>query len=165
MAYTRDESDGHRLDRNWNDLLQEFRVLQTGVQLLAGFLLTLPFHSTFKDLDTFQRNLYLGLVLLAAVTTACMLVPIAVHRRVFQRHVKHRVVMVGHKLARIVVVLVACLITGIATFIFDVVLGRDAAMVVGAAMLLLSVVALAVVPALAARNGESGQDEDEDPRS
>ena len=31
------------MDRNWVELLQELRVLQTGVQILAGFLLTLPF--------------------------------------------------------------------------------------------------------------------------
>ena len=30
-----------RLDRNWADLLQELRVVRTGVQLLTGFLLTL----------------------------------------------------------------------------------------------------------------------------
>ena len=30
------------------ELLQELRVLQTGVQILAGFLLTLPFQSRFE---------------------------------------------------------------------------------------------------------------------
>ena len=38
----RDETPMQRLDRNWADLLQELRVVQTGVQLLTGFLLTLP---------------------------------------------------------------------------------------------------------------------------
>lgn len=38
----RGESPSQRADRNWNDLLQEFRVLQTGVQLLSGFLLAIP---------------------------------------------------------------------------------------------------------------------------
>ena len=33
------ELDRERLDRNWTDLLQELRVAQTGVQVLAGFLL------------------------------------------------------------------------------------------------------------------------------
>ena len=42
-AYERDEDTGERLDRNWQDILQELRVIQTGVQLLSGFLLTLPF--------------------------------------------------------------------------------------------------------------------------
>lgn len=37
------------LDRNWNELLQELRVAQTGTQILTGFLLTLPFSTGFKD--------------------------------------------------------------------------------------------------------------------
>ena len=63
----RNETDEERLDRKWNDLLQELRVMQTGAQLTAGFLLTLPFQSSFQDLDDFSRRLYLGLVLLAAL--------------------------------------------------------------------------------------------------
>ena len=39
----RNETATERLDRNWASLLQELRVVQTGVQLLTGFLLTLPF--------------------------------------------------------------------------------------------------------------------------
>ncbi|MCV7426897.1 DUF6328 family protein [Mycobacterium montefiorense] len=33
---TRGETQTERLDRNWNSLLQELRVVQTGVQLLTG---------------------------------------------------------------------------------------------------------------------------------
>ena len=43
----RDESAADRLDRNWNELLQELRVMQTGVQILSGFLLTVPFQQRF----------------------------------------------------------------------------------------------------------------------
>ena len=39
----RHETATERLDRNWADLLQELRVVQTGVQLLTGLLLTVPF--------------------------------------------------------------------------------------------------------------------------
>lgn len=142
----RDETDAERWDRNWNDLLQEFRVLQTGVQILGGFLLTLPFQSAFADLDTTQRNLYLGLVLLATGTITVMLAPIAVHRRVFQWHRKDRLVRAGHWLARIVMVLIGLLVSGIATFVFDVVLDRTAAMIVGGCMLLLVAIMLVAVP-------------------
>lgn len=31
------ESQHERLQRNWAELLQELRVTQTGIQLLAGF--------------------------------------------------------------------------------------------------------------------------------
>ena len=51
----RNESAVEKLDRNWMELLQELRVLQTGVQILAGFLLTLPFQSRFETLDESPR--------------------------------------------------------------------------------------------------------------
>lgn len=142
----RDETASERADRNWNDLLQEFRVLQTGVQVLGGFLLTLPFQSAFADLDSFQRNLYLVLVLLATVTTTLLVAPIAVHRRVFRWQRKDRLVAAGHTIARFVLALVSLLVTGIATFVFDVVVGREAALVVGGAMVLLVLGSLVLLP-------------------
>lgn len=74
----RDETQEERLDRMWNDLLQELRVMQTGAQLTAGFLLTLPFQQRFASLDGPQRALYLALVLLPALTTALVLTPVDV---------------------------------------------------------------------------------------
>ena len=47
----RGDTPMQRLDRNWGELLQELRVVQTGVQLLTGFLLTLPFQARFADLS------------------------------------------------------------------------------------------------------------------
>ena len=54
------ESESERLTRNLNELLQELRVTQTGVQILTGFLLTLPFTNRFADLDDVQRLAYLA---------------------------------------------------------------------------------------------------------
>ena len=45
-----------KMDRNWNEMLQELRVTQTGTQILTGFLLTIAFQPTFADLDEFQRT-------------------------------------------------------------------------------------------------------------
>ena len=80
----RDETPQERADRNWNDILQELRVSQTGVQLLAGFLATLPFQSRFSELDTFQRGWYVGLLCLAFATVSVLLAPVAIHRHVFR---------------------------------------------------------------------------------
>ena len=52
----RGETEIERLDRNWNSLLQELRVVQTGVQLLTGFLLTLPFQQRFDILSHSMRT-------------------------------------------------------------------------------------------------------------
>ncbi len=121
-------------------------MLQTGVQLLSGFLLTLPFHASFPDLDPFQKGTYLALVVLAACTTTTMLVPIAVHRRIFRQQRKERLVEIGHLLARLVLLLIGALVAGTAFFVFDIVAGRAAGIVVGVVMLVLVTVALVVVP-------------------
>ena len=35
------------INRNWTELVQELRSTQTGVQVLTGFLLTVPFSDRF----------------------------------------------------------------------------------------------------------------------
>ena len=117
----RDETEAERLDRNWNDMLQELRVVQTGVQLLSGFLLTLPFTTRFGDIDVWQQRLYLTLVLLAGLAIGVTLTPIMIHRRVFGEQVKDRVVASGHLFLQVVMVLLALIIIGISTLIFSVV--------------------------------------------
>lgn len=143
---TRDESDEERADRKWGDLLQELRVMQTGVQLTAGFLLTLPFQGRFDELDDVQRVTYLALVVLAAVTTALVLGPVAVHRRLSGQHAKERVVTVAHRLAQAALGCVALLVVGITTFIFDIVVDRVTALVVGGAMAVVALVLLLALP-------------------
>ena len=150
--YERDESTAERLDRNWEEILQELRVVQTGVQLLAGFLLTLPFSDRFASLDTWQVRLYLGVVAVSALAVGVTLVPIGVHRRVFRRHVKQRVVMTGHLLSQVVMGLLGLIIVGITTLIFSVVLGWTPALVVAGVSTLTLVVLLVVVPTLVARH-------------
>src|SRR5665647_3722751 len=65
----RRESVNQRMDRNWTELLQELRVTETGVQILTGFLLTVPFQQRFTVLDHYQRTVYLCLVVLAITAT------------------------------------------------------------------------------------------------
>ena len=142
----RDETETERLDRKWNDLLQELRVMQTGAQLTAGFLLTLPFQTGFAKLDDFQRGLYLVLVLLAAVTTTLILSAVAVHRALSGEHVKERVVTTAHRLTIGVLTSLGLLITGMVMLIFDVVIDRTFAVVAAVAMAVLFVSLLAVLP-------------------
>jgi hypothetical protein len=69
-----------RDDRNLAELLQELRVAGLGVQVLFGFLLSLPFTNRFTRLSQGQRDLYLASLVLAAVATALLLGPVAYHR-------------------------------------------------------------------------------------
>ena len=48
-GHGRSETVIEHLDRNWDDILLELRVAQTGVQLLTGPLLTVPFQSRFRS--------------------------------------------------------------------------------------------------------------------
>ena len=147
----RRETAQEQLDRKWEDQLQELRVMQTGVQLLAGFLLTLPFQTAFGELDAFQRGIFLGLVVTAAVTTLAIVMTVSVHRRLSGQDVKERVVAAAQVGLLAAVAGVALLVTGMATLIFDVVVNRIAALSVGGAVGLLAVVLLAVVPQVLSR--------------
>jgi Family of unknown function (DUF6328) len=95
----RDETQAERDDRNLIELLQELRVAGLGVQVLFGFLLSLPFTNQFKRLDGADRNLYLACLILAAVATALLLAPVAYHRLVFRRGEKERLVRAANVLA------------------------------------------------------------------
>ncbi len=141
------ESEQERLDRKWGDLLQELRVMQTGAQLTAGFLLTLPFQQTFGDLDRFQTFLYLTLVIIAGLTTALVMTAVAVHRGLSGEHAKERVVAAGHRITFAVLTAIALLITGMIMLIFDVVVDRTHAVVVAAAMGTALVALLVALPA------------------
>jgi Family of unknown function (DUF6328) len=142
----RDESESEKLDRNWDELLQELRITQTGLQLLSGFLLTLPFTQIFPTLDDGQKGLYLTLVVIAGIAVGVNMTPIMLHRRVFGAHVKDRVVATGHLLIQVVMAAIALLIVGMSVLIFSVVTSWTAGLVAGAALAVVLAVLLAVVP-------------------
>jgi hypothetical protein len=95
----RDETQAERDDRNLIELLQELRVAGLGVQVLFGFLLSLPFTSQFKQLDGSDRDLYLVCLILAAVATALLLGPVAYHRLVFRQGMKEKLVKTANVMA------------------------------------------------------------------
>ena len=88
----RDETRAERDDRNLIELLQELRVAGLGVQVLFGFLLSLPFTTVFKQLSGGERDLYLACLILAAVAAALLLAPVAYHRLVFRQGEKEKLV-------------------------------------------------------------------------
>ncbi|MCT9820425.1 DUF6328 family protein [Microbacterium sp. W1N] len=144
IADGRDETQDERADRNWNEILQELRVLQTGTQILTGFLLALAFQSGFGDLDAAQRTFYLVLIVLAALSAIIALAPVALHRALFRHRAKRAVVAYGHAALVTALVTVAALLVGVVAFVFDVVVSPDAAttaaVVLGGVLLVLWVV-------------------------
>ncbi len=147
----RSETPEQRADRMWSEMLQELRVMQTGAQLTAGFLLTLPFQNRFSHLTDHQQAAYLCLVVLSVLLTVLVLSPIAIHRRITGAHVKPRLVEVSKRLMQGVLGCLTLLVTGIAAFIFDVVLGTTAAVIVTASLGGLAVLLLIVLPNIIGR--------------
>ena len=150
----RNESPIERLDRNWMELLQELRVLQTGVQILAGFLLTLPFQSRFDTLDGYQITLYLANVALAALTTALILLPVSVHRRLFRLHLRAALVSSADRIAKIALAGIGLLSVGTSALVFDVTAGRAAGLTAGAALLATLLILLVYMPGRLRRQAE-----------
>jgi Family of unknown function (DUF6328) len=95
----RNESEAERDDRNLAELLQELRVAGLGVQVLFGFLLSLPFTNRFTRLSHGQRDLYLATLVLSALATALLLGPVAYHRLVFRRGMKEGLVRTASVMA------------------------------------------------------------------
>ncbi len=95
----RPESRAQRDDRNLGELIQELRVAGLGVQVLFGFLLSLPFTMRFTQLTEGRRDLYLASLTLSAVATALLIGPVAYHRLVFRRGLKEDVVRFANLMA------------------------------------------------------------------
>jgi len=127
----RNETPTERLDRNWGDLLQELRVVQTGVQLLTGFLLTLPFQQKFPTLGDRERGVYMAAVSASIVATGFLQAPVSVHRALFRRHRRKETVALAHRLAIVGIFFLACAVISVTTLIFDVMLGWTEGLVFG----------------------------------
>ena len=149
----RDETPTERLDRNWTDLLQELRVVQTGVQLLTGFLLTLPFQARFATLDPFQENVYLITVATAVCSTAFLIAPVSLHRLLFRRHARARMVNAAHWLAMTGMALLGLSLVGVVLLIFEVVRGRPTGFVAAGVIAVVVATLWVAVPLSLRRDG------------
>jgi uncharacterized membrane protein len=118
----RHETEAERIDRNLGELLQELRVASIGVQVLFGFLLSLPFSSRFTRLDTAQRTLYVAALLLAALSVALLIAPVAYHRLLFRLRQKERLLRMANRCALMGLVAVAITVCAAVILVVSVVL-------------------------------------------
>jgi hypothetical protein len=140
------ETETERLDRNWNSLLQELRVVQTGVQLLTGFLLTLPFQQRFDVLGEHMRMVYLATVGFSVGAVVLLVAPVAMHRLLFRRHRLQVLVSAAHRCALAGIVLLGLAMIGMTAIIFAAVSGRNVGFAAGACALALFTVFWLIVP-------------------
>jgi hypothetical protein len=142
----RHETEAERADRNFGELLQELRVAQTGVQILFAFLLTMPLQNRFETLDDVERGLFVAALLLSAGASICLIAPVALHRALFSRQLKHQVVLIASRFAIAGLGLLALAITCSVDLVLDLVLGRGVALGVSTGLAAVLVVAWVVVP-------------------
>lgn len=152
----RDETANERADRNWDELMQELRVMQTGTQVLSGFLLAVAFQPRFTELDPLQVGLYLTLVGLAALATILALAPVGIHRSLFGRRRKPELVRIASRLVKADLVVVGLLSIGVTALIVDFTLGRTPATIVAAVGAVIVLGLWLALPALMRRSGERG---------
>jgi thiosulfate reductase cytochrome b subunit len=125
------ESESQRLTRNLNELLQELRVTQTGVQILTGFLLTLPFSQRFEVLDEVQRVAYLLILCGSVVATGLIIAPVAFHRVLFRHGERPWLVKAANRAALAGLLSLALTTSGVVWLVFDLVTDRTLASVAG----------------------------------
>jgi len=152
----RRETPTERLDRNWADLLQELRVSQTGVQLLTGLLLTVPFQSRFGDILPHQRVVYLVTTALSVTAAGLLIAPVMLHRALFRLHGRRVLVAASQRFAIAGLATLGLAVLGVVELIFDVVLGWVAGVIAAAAALVLLGVLWGLVPAVVRRRLHDG---------
>ena len=77
------------------ELLNELRVAMPGVQILFGFLLTVPFQQRFRTVTEFQETVYFVTLVAAAIAAAFLIAPSAYHRVMFEQHDKPNIIHIG----------------------------------------------------------------------
>ena len=151
-----DENEAERADRNFLELLQELRVVQTGVQILFAFLLTLPFQSGFDQLDGNQRRVYVAAVMFAVGSVSCLIAPVAYHRALFRMKLKDDLVTIAGRFAIAGLGLLAAAIVTAVGLVLSFVLGAAAAWGFVAALALTVLTVWLVMPLVTRRKHEHG---------
>lgn len=135
------ENDHERLTRNVNELLQELRVAQTGVQILFAFLLAVSFSDGFEDTDGFQRATHLITTLLAMSAAGALIAPAAWHRMLFRQGHRAELVRAANRIVLVGLALMAAAMTGAVLLVATVTVSRPVAVMIAmlTALLFISV--------------------------
>jgi hypothetical protein len=143
-----------KLDRNWQELLQELRVAQTGVQILAGFLLTLPFTPRFEELSDSRHWVYASILCAAFVATFLLMTPVALHRALFGHDARPWLVEAADRASRWGLAALALANIGAVWLVIEVVATTWVASVIAGMIALFVFVVWIVVPARELKLGD-----------
>jgi Family of unknown function (DUF6328) len=129
----RNETPLERCDRNLAELMQEVRVAQTGVQVLFGFLLTVPFTARFHDVTPTERAVYFITLMLAGAAAMLLIAPTSQHRLLFRCGDKQRLVIIANRYAIAGLAAVAATMVGAVLLVSLLVIGSLGAALASAA--------------------------------
>ena len=141
MFIGRNETVLERYDRNLVELLQEVRVVQTGVQVLFAFLLTVPLASRFPELSSFQRYTYFVTLLATGGAAVLLVAPTAYHRILFRLGDKEHLIVMANRFTIAGLGFVAISMVGALLLVTDL-LFNGATVIVTTAVTALALVAL-----------------------
>jgi uncharacterized protein DUF6328 len=142
----RTESALERCDRNLVELLQEVRVVQTGVQVLFAFLLTAPLATRFPTLTSFERHTYFATLLLTGAAAVLLIAPTAYHRILFRLGDKEHLVQVANRFTLAGLACVAFSMIGALLLVTDLLFGGAVGGLTAAAAALVCLVLWCVAP-------------------
>jgi hypothetical protein len=145
-ARERGESREQVLDRNLGELLQELRVVLTGVQILFAFLLALAFTADLDERGPFATTVYTLTLMSIACATVLLIAPVSFHRTVFRRRRKEELVAFADRALMVGLALLLVGISSAVLLVLDVVLGRWPAVAGCSLVLALAAVAWYAVP-------------------
>ena len=133
------ENQRERLDRELIELLNELRVVLTGVQVLFAFLLILPFTDRFQELLPTQQLMFAVAFTVTAMASVLLMAPTAYHRIRFRQQDKERMLRWANRFTITGVGLLAIAIGTIVLLVIDVIYElRAAAAVAGAVTALIA---------------------------
>jgi hypothetical protein len=117
------ESEHDQLTRNLNELLQEIRVAQAGVQILFGFLLSIAFTDRYASASGFIKTVHILTVLCATASVALLTAPAAWHRWLFRLGRRPEIIEAATRLALAGLAFLAVAMTGTVLLLTEVVIG------------------------------------------
>jgi hypothetical protein len=156
LRYERDgESEAARLDRHWNELLQELRLAQTGTQILFAFLLSIAFTNRFQDAERFTHDVFACTLIASALAVGLLLAPVSFHRILYQQRMRDRMVPIAGRMASGGLGFLVLAISGGVLLALDVVFSRGIAVVVTVILLAWFIVFWYVVPVVVRHTSSS----------
>ncbi|MFJ3224928.1 DUF6328 family protein [Streptomyces sp. NPDC086783] len=159
-----EESEVERVNRRWNEILQETRVAQTGVQILFGFLLSVAFTPLFRELGTFDRTVYVLTVVLGAAATGALIAPVSIHRFLSGQRMKDELVAAAGRLMMCGIVLLALTIGCTVLIILHVVLPSLLAEILAGVVMLWFAFCWYLLPLILRRRADKADKKDEGAR-